>query len=144
MDRQELSSRVTTSWAALPRSAPGTSRRDPCMRFRALRRLQKRAIMKKSKLSRGKSAIIDDDDFERVSQFKWYINENAEKTKLYAMRSRLKSEEDTVTGTKVYMHRFILQIVEKSAVIQHKNGNTLDNRKENLVIKKRAVNKKAK
>ncbi|MBP7284858.1 MAG: hypothetical protein KBA66_24950 [Leptospiraceae bacterium] len=100
--------------------------------------------MKKIKLSRGKSAIIDDDDFERVSQFKWYINENAEKTKLYAMRSRLKSEEDTVTGTKVYMHRFILRIVEKSAVIQHKNGNTLDNRKENLVIKKRAVNKKAK
>ena len=45
--------------------------------------------MKKIKLSRGKSAIIDDEDFERVSQFKWYINENAEKTKLYAMRSRL-------------------------------------------------------
>ncbi len=100
--------------------------------------------MKKIKLSRGKTAIIDDEDFERVSQFKWYINENAEKTKLYAMRSRLKSEEETVTGTKVYMHRFILQIVEKSAVIQHKNGNTLDNRKENLVIKKRAVNKKKK
>jgi|JI9StandDraft_1071089.scaffolds.fasta_scaffold00263_15 hypothetical protein len=100
--------------------------------------------MKKIKLSRGKSAIIDDDDFERVSQYKWYINENAEKTKLYAMRSKLKSEEGIVKGTKVYMHRFILQVVEKTAVIQHKNGNTLDNRKENLTIKKRAVNKKVK
>ncbi len=100
--------------------------------------------MKKIKLSRGKSAIIDDDDFERVSQYKWYINENAEKTKLYAMRSKLKSEEGIVKGTKVYMHRFILQVVEKTAVIQHKNGNTLDNRKDNLTIKKRAVNKKTK
>ena len=100
--------------------------------------------MKKIKLSLGKSAIIDDDDFERVSQYKWYINENAEKTKLYAMRSKLKSEEGIVKGTKVYMHRFILQVVEKTAVIQHKNGNTLDNRKENLTIKKRAVNKKVK
>lgn len=100
--------------------------------------------MKKIKLSRGKSAIIDDDDFERVSQFNWYINENAEKTKLYAMRSKLKSEEGIVKGTKVYMHRFILQVVEKSAVIQHKNGNTLDNRKDNLTIKKRILKKKTK
>ena len=100
--------------------------------------------MKKIKLSRGKSAIIDDDDFERVSQYKWYINENAEKTKLYAMRSKLKSEEGIVKGTKVYMHRFILQVVEKSAVIQHKNGNTLDNRKDNLTIKKRILKKKTK
>ena len=98
--------------------------------------------MKKIKLSRGKTALIDDDDFERVSQYNWYINENAEKTKLYAMRSKLKSEEGTVKGTKVYMHRFILQVVEKSAVIQHKKGNTLDNRKENLAIKKRAISKK--
>ena len=98
--------------------------------------------MKKIKLSRGKTALIDDDDFERVSQYNWYINENAEKTKLYAMRSKLISEEGTVKGTKVYMHRFILQVVEKSAVIQHKNGNTLDNRKENLAIKKRAISKK--
>jgi hypothetical protein len=60
------------------------------------------------------------------------------------MRSKLKSEEGIVKGTKVYMHRFILQVVEKTAVIQHKNGNTLDNRKENLTIKKRAVNKKVK
>ena len=93
--------------------------------------------MKKIKLSRGKTALIDDDDFERVSQYNWYINENAEKTKLYAMRSKLKSEEGTVKGTKVYMHRFILQVVEKSAVIQHKNGNTLDNRKENLAIREK-------
>lgn len=100
--------------------------------------------MKKIKLSRGKVAIIDDEDFERVSQFKWYINENAEKTKLYAMRSKLKSEEGTVKGTKVYMHRFILQVVEKSAVIKHKNGNTLDNRKDNLIIKKRVITKKPK
>jgi hypothetical protein len=100
--------------------------------------------MKKIKLSRGKTALIDDDDFERVSQFRWYINENAEKTKLYAMRSKLKSEEGILKGTKVYMHRFILQIVDKSSVVKHKNGKTLDNRKENLIVKKVILNNKPK
>jgi hypothetical protein len=98
--------------------------------------------MKKIKLSRGKFALVDNDDYERLNEYKWYINENAEKTKLYAMRSRLKSEEKIFTGTKVYMHRFILNIKDKATAIKHKNGNTLDNRKENLITIKRNIAKK--
>jgi hypothetical protein len=97
--------------------------------------------MKKIKLSRGKVTLVDDADYELLSKFNWYINENAERTKLYAMRSKLKSETTKITGTKVYMHRFILNVYDKSFMIQHKNGNTLDNRRENLVIKKRILKK---
>lgn len=98
--------------------------------------------MKKIKLSRGKFALVDDADLEALSQYKWYINENAEKTKLYAMRSRLKEEEDTVKGTKVYMHRSLLGVKDKAIMVKHKNGNTLDNRRENLVTTKRVMKKK--
>ncbi len=96
--------------------------------------------MKKISLSRGKHALIDDSDFDRISKYNWYINENAEKTKVYAMRSRLKDEVN-VTGTKVYMHRFILNVKDKAVMIKHKNGNTLDNRRENLIQKKRILAK---
>ncbi|MEM7182158.1 MAG: hypothetical protein AAF518_14685 [Spirochaetota bacterium] len=111
--------------------------------------------MKKIKLSRGKHTIVDDDDFEWLNQYRWYINENAERTKLYAMRSKLKEEGDEYVGNKIYMHRFILGITKKKVVIKHKNGNTLDNRKDNLLLidrtattgastasKKKAVKKK--
>jgi hypothetical protein len=100
--------------------------------------------MKKIKLSRGKTATVDDEDFARLSEFKWYINENAEKTKLYAMRSRLKEEEGLYPGTKVYMHRFIMNVKDKATAVKHKNGNTLDNRKDNLVLIKRKVAKSKK
>jgi hypothetical protein len=95
--------------------------------------------MKKIKLSRGKQAKVDDEDFAALSEFKWYINENAERTKLYAMRSRLKEEEGKFPGTKIYMHRYILKVKDKSIAVKHKNGDTLDNRKENLVVVKRRI-----
>ncbi|MCB1176140.1 MAG: hypothetical protein KDK36_01055 [Leptospiraceae bacterium] len=98
--------------------------------------------MKKIKLSRGKVAKVDDQDFPLLSEYKWYINENAERTKLYAMRSRLKEEEGKFPGTKVYMHRFIMKVKDKSVAVKHKNGDTLDNRRANLVIVKRKITKK--
>ena len=50
--------------------------------------------MKEIKLSREKKALVDDDDFIELSKFKWYINENADHTKQYAMRSRLSKEKN--------------------------------------------------
>jgi hypothetical protein len=88
--------------------------------------------MKEIKLSRARIAIVDDDDFEELSKFKWYINENVDHTKQYAMRSKLSKESNELTGTKVYMHRSVLKIHDKNVTVKHKNGNTLDNRKENL------------
>lgn len=97
--------------------------------------------MKEIKLSREKKALVDDDDFIELSKFKWYINENADHTKQYAMRSRLSKEKNLWLGTKIYMHRYVLKIDDKSITVKHKNGDTLDNRKENLYIIK-SKNKK--
>ncbi|MDX1957006.1 MAG: hypothetical protein SFU98_00440 [Leptospiraceae bacterium] len=96
--------------------------------------------MKKIKLSRGKFALVDDNKFEYLNQYRWYVNENAEKTILYAMRSKLISEK--IPGTKVYMHRMVLNIHDKGIAVKHKNGDTLDNRKANLYTIKRNIKKK--
>lgn len=67
---------------------------------------------------------VDDDDFERLNTYKWYLVDG------YAVRNRYRSE--LLKPTAVKMHREILGIVNSCAIVDHKNQNRLDNRKENL------------
>lgn len=85
--------------------------------------------MKEIPLSQGKVAIIDDEDYERVSQYGWCYSS----TIGYAVSSR---KHD---GKKLLMHRFIMN-VPKDKVTDHINRDKLDNRKENLRICSRAQN----
>jgi hypothetical protein len=75
--------------------------------------------MNKIKLTKNKFAIVDEDDFKNLSAYKWYCHTSGSKT--YA-RAR-------INGELVYMHRLLLNCHEE---IDHKNGNGLDNRKNNL------------
>ncbi len=77
--------------------------------------------MKKIKLTNSdKYTIVDDKDFRKVHQFKWYLDKNG-----YAV-NRYKIGKGKIT----YLHRFILNFPESH--IDHKNGNPLDNKKFNL------------
>lgn len=81
--------------------------------------------MKKIKLTRGKFALVDDEDFEKVAQYSWYSMTNG-----YAAR-----DEWLGNGQKrmVYMHRFILEAPDdRKIVVDHKNGKKHDNRRENI------------
>ena len=88
--------------------------------------------MKEIELTKGYKAIIDDDDFERVSKFNWYVCV-ARKTCVYA------TAWDSASRKVIYLHRFILD-VPKGLQIDHKNRNGLDNRKENLRLATHADN----
>lgn len=79
--------------------------------------------MKKISLTKGGFALVDDEDFERVSQLKWasILDRNV----LYAQ-----NHKDYLP---IRMHRFILS-ASKGQQIDHINGDGLDNRKENLRI----------
>lgn len=77
-------------------------------------------------------ALVDDEDYERLSRYSWYLDDRNEsrypgKGTLYA---RCTVRED---GKNVHhiMHREILNAPEGVAV-DHVNGNGLDNRKCNL------------
>ena len=80
--------------------------------------------MKEITLTRGKSAIVDNNDYILLRQHKWYCS-----LKGYAVRNIIKDKKQTL----VLMHRFILDTPEGMET-DHINGNKLDNRKENLRI----------
>ncbi len=65
-------------------------------------------------------ALVDDVDFDRVSEFKWSLI-NVKSYGPYAIHSH----------TKLLMHRFILEAA-KGQSVDHVNGNGLDNRRQNL------------
>jgi len=88
--------------------------------------------MKKIPVGHGKFALVDDEDFKELSLLAWHIDSY----------SHCKSEYASSTGPKkshLKMHRIIMK-AEKGKIVDHINGNGLDNRKENLRIATYAQN----
>ena len=86
--------------------------------------------MKNIELTKGKFAIVDDEDYERLSKYNWCIQGQ------YAARAKSKKLGEFGGRLTIFMHRFIMGLGDKSndRVVDHINGNPLDNRKENLRI----------
>lgn len=74
--------------------------------------------MKEVPLTRGKVALVDDEDYERVMAHRWCYM-----TAGYAARGRDWGMQ--------YLHRFILD-APKGRRIDHISGDKLDNRRSNL------------
>ncbi len=78
--------------------------------------------MKQIPLTQGKSATVDDADFEWLNQWKWYCNND------YATRKTLGGEK---WRKKLSMHRVIIKALPHQSV-DHKDGNPLNNCRSNL------------
>jgi hypothetical protein len=73
-------------------------------------------------LTQGLFALVDDADFERVSQHRWH-----------AVRHKHTFYASAIANNRsIYLHRFICDDIEKPFVVDHKNRNGLDNRRCNL------------
>lgn len=70
-------------------------------------------------LSQGKYALVDEEDYDRVSQYNWCLLKKNYATAI-------------VEGIRTKMHRYILKLVNPKIYVDHKNHNGLDNRKCNL------------
>lgn len=81
--------------------------------------------MKKIPLTRGKYAIVDDADYDRINEHKWCYDGS------YAQRKR--------NGENIRMHR-VLVGAKKGEIVDHINRNKLDNRRSNLRVVSRTVN----
>lgn len=84
--------------------------------------------MKEIQLTQGKVALVDDEDYERVTGAgKWYAAKNSNGKGWYAQR---------VSGPKprktIQLHRFLLN--EPIQEVDHRNGDGLDCRRRNLRI----------
>ncbi len=93
--------------------------------------------MKKIPLTQGKFAIIDDEDYDFLSQFKWCAHKG--KNTFYSVRhitgqSQNKIKNIKYKPKKILMHRLIMKVLSSNDQIDHINGNGLDNRKTNLRI----------
>lgn len=89
--------------------------------------------MKEIQLTQDKMAIVDDEDFEWLSKYKWHYQ-----NKGYAERNRSIHLGKHKT---ILMHREILQVPD-GMESDHINGNRLDNRRANLRICTRGENGK--
>lgn len=81
-------------------------------------------------LSKGKVAIVDDGDYERVCQYKWYatVSRSGHGEWWYAQR-KVSINGSSVT---ILLHRFLLNDPPKGVFVDHRNGNGLDCRRENI------------
>lgn len=94
--------------------------------------------MKEITLTKGLIALVDDEDFDKVNKYSWYTNIKSKYATPYAYRKAWLPQEKKYAN--IAMHRFVLDIGGKHLAVDHINGNTLDNRKENLRVSTHAQN----
>jgi HNH endonuclease len=82
---------------------------------------------RKIPLTQGLYATVDADIYDHLTQWNWYAAKSAGSYSFYAVTGAFKSK----IGKGVPMHRMIMNTAPELET-DHKNGDTLDNRRSNL------------
>ena len=81
-------------------------------------------------LTKGRVTVVDDGDFDWLSEWKWSYTYNVRNIDFgYAVRRN----SPNIKPRQLYMHRVIVG-ARPGEVVDHINGNRLDNRRSNLRI----------
>lgn len=86
--------------------------------------------MKKIELTQGYFTKVDAEDFDRLNKYSWHV----------VIRPYTNYAVANIKGKVVQMHRLIVKC-PLNKIVDHKNRNGLDNRKENLRICTRSQNR---
>lgn len=92
--------------------------------------------MKQIPLTKGLVALIDDEDYDRISRHKWHSQYNSKTKSWYAIHGEYVGNGRQKT---IRMSREVLR-AEPKQLIDHWNHDTLDNRKQNLRVCSNAQN----
>mgnify|MGYP001567170806 CR=1 FL=1 len=84
--------------------------------------------MKKIALTQGKFTLVSDRDYKWLSQMKWHINKARNKCYAYHTFKRICGKSKFLS-----MHRLI-KGEPQALFVDHKNGDSLDNRRSNLRV----------
>lgn len=85
--------------------------------------------MKTIELTQGKVAFVDDADFELVKGYKWHCWGNHKKGNLYARTSMMRNNKQVW----LMMHNLLMNPV-RPLIVDHRNGDSLNNTRENLRV----------
>ena len=88
-------------------------------------------MAKEIQLTKGYVAIVDDDDFEWLSEYKWSASVDKRDKYTSARTTVYKYFEGYKWRRSVKMHRLVMD-AQKGQIVDHINGNPLDNRRSNL------------
>ena len=88
-------------------------------------------MAKRVPLTKGKYALVDDSDYDRIMQHKWFINRSG-----YAIRHVWTGERNVTE----HMHRVVIGSACEGLDVDHINGDPLDNRRSNLRVATRSQN----
>jgi len=95
--------------------------------------------MKRIKLTKGKYAIVDDEDFEYLNQWKWFLKETEYATGYAARSQHIKLGVGKYTCKRIWMHRVVNNTPE-NLITDHINMDKLDNRRCNLRDSDKSLN----
>ena len=91
--------------------------------------------MREIELTQGYVALVDDEDYERVNEFKWHAVKHKNNKSPYACRKKsIKGKKTTIL-----MHRFILG-AKKGEYVDHIDRDGLNNQRSNIRICTQAQN----
>jgi len=93
--------------------------------------------MKKIQLTQGQFALVDDEDYEYLSQWKWYAHRRGEKYTYYAMRTDYTKGKVQIRMHNAIALRYGLKDYEE---LDHADRNGLNNQKDNLRVCTRGEN----
>jgi hypothetical protein len=86
--------------------------------------------MKKVPLTQGYFALVDDEDYEKVIKYKWFIDNRKFRKTIYARTTIHHKDKSKVK--RIAMHRMIMKVTNPKIKVDHRNHNGLDNQKHNL------------
>lgn len=83
-------------------------------------------------LTRGKFALVDESDFKSLDRFVWEATKDGVVRNIYGGRGCPQRREA--------MHRRIMQVDDEEILVDHRNGDRFDNRRQNLRVATTAQN----
>lgn len=93
-----------------------------------------RTIPLSGKKAAGRVALVDDEDYELVRQYRWHLYQRAHQPQILYATANIRRPNGRRTMIK--MHNFILGY----AGVDHRNGDGLDNQRANLRAATQAQN----
>ena len=91
--------------------------------------------MAELRLSNGAIAVIDDEDLEKVSKYRWHQHNCGYS---YRYDHYYRKPNGRINCVKTYLHREILGLKPGQQEVDHINGDPLDNRRNNLRVSNRS------